>query len=669
MTKPLIIVESGTKTKTISKLLDNRYNVICSYGHFNNLPPNKLGIDTNTWHGDYVITNKKAIDNIRKFVRGCDIVYIASDPDMEGEAIAYHIHCHIKDLLKNKKYYRIEFNEITKHAIETALENPRTINENVVDAQETRRFVDRLVGYKLSPVLWNEFQNNTLSVGRVQSIALKMCYDRYDKMINHDVQHHWVIRGKFSCKNKNIFDFTLHKGDTIVKEGWDKIIRIMTLFDFKTKFSLDFVENKGLQHPPPPFTTTSLQQDAYQKFHFTSKKTMSVAQQLYENGFITYMRTDSTHISNSFKNDIIKYIEKEYQGCSQFRSPKNKIVNAQEAHEAIRVTNINMISCDINSDCNKLYQSIWKRTIASQMVAAEFIDLKTTLSYTKHDYTFVQNKSLLCKKGFLIIYGKEIDDYNRYTRDISNIVPLQYGCEATIGSSPVLLNEISLIKELEKNGIGRPSTYATIVEKIVDKKYVEKSSYDGKSIKLKNRIITVDGFQDKEVIVSTSIRQKDLLIPTEIGKLIIEYMKQSIPFLLDVKFTSNMEATLDKITEKQFSKKIVLEDFYVNHIQPLCTNNNQNTNSNKKRETGIINTKYGYCYYHSDTNKYTNIESFLKWKKKTVKTLTSDEVQFLHSIPKLLDDGTELHIGPYGLYLKKDDKNVKIEKNKWCEYI
>jgi len=665
--KPLIIVESGTKIKTISKLLNYEYNVTCSYGHFNNLPSKHLGINTDSWKGEYIITNKKAIDNIRKLVKLSDVIYIAADPDIEGEAIAHHIFCHIYDLLKHKQCHRIVFNEITKNALQNALENPRKINDHIVEAQETRRFVDRIVGYKLSPILWNVFNDKTLSVGRVQSIALLLCCNHYNQLINYRIKHYWTGKGTFSNKESS-FEFILYNNNEVVKENWESINNIINLFDFTTNFESKFSQNIVLQHPPAPFTTTSLQNDAYQKFHFTSKKTMIIAQQLYENGYITYMRTDSIHISNSFKNIIIKYINTNYKGLSQFRSHKNRIVNAQEAHEAIRVTDIEKKTCDIDSNCKKLYELIWKRTIASQMIDAEFTEIKTILKYNNHDYTFINTKSFLSKQGFLIIYDKNTDDHKKYIKNISKIVPVKYECLGTIGSLPSLLNEVSLIKELEKNGIGRPSTYASIVEKILDKKYVQKSSYVGKEIKLKNRIVTLNGTKDKEIVHSTSSSQKDLLIPTEIGINIIEYLNKNIQFLLNIKFTSNMEITLDKITNGEFTKHGILNEFYNNHILPLCVGSN-NKNNSQDRKTGIVKTKYGYCYYHSDTDKYTNIESFLKWKKKSVESLSKCELRFLQSIPKLLDDGSYLCIGPYGLYRKVDGKNIKIDKNTWDDFI
>jgi DNA topoisomerase-1 len=661
--KPLLIVESGTKIKTISKLLNYEYDVICSYGHFDNLPKNELGIDTNSWIGKYNITNEKAIKNIRKCVKNTDIIYLASDPDMEGEAIAYHIWNNIKDLLKHKVYHRIEFNEITKSALENALNNPRKIDEDIIEAQETRRFVDRLVGYKLSPTLWSKFNDNTLSVGRVQTIALMFCLKRYHELIEKKINSFWTISGFF--KNNNVYEFKLYKNTNLVREDWANTIDIISLFNFNIPYNIKTSEKTLTHSPPPSYTTTSLQQDAYNKFKFTSKKTMMVSQQLYENGMITYMRTDSTNISNEFKNKIIKYIEQNFKGKSQFRSHKNKITNAQEAHEAIRITDVNRIQCDLNEDCRKLYGIIWKRTVASQMVASEYTEICTEIKNKENDYVFKYIKSLLSYVGYLIIYDQKIDDIEKYKLDIEQVKIHKYQCQPNIDNLPTLYNEITLIKELEKNGIGRPSTYSSIVQKIFEKKYVEKKTYSGQKMKFKQRTIKKEKVTDEDIVIDTSINRNDLLIPTITGQNIIEFLETKTPFLLDISFTANMEVILDKITKKEFTKKDVLTKFYEDHIQP----NSVETKPISVKKSGILKTKYGYCYYNETTNKYTNIESYLKWKKKSVDELQENELKFLKSLPKKLDDNTYLHLGPYGLYKKEHNKNVKIEKKEWDSLI
>lgn len=672
--KNLIIVESFTKTKTISKYLNNNYNVICSLGHINNLPHNELAIDTERWIGNYVITNKKALDNIKKHVRESDIIYIASDPDMEGEAIAFHIYQNIKGLLKGKTHYRITFNEISKNAITNAIENPRDIDYKVVEAQETRRFVDRLVGYKLSPLLWQNFQDNTLSVGRVQTIALLMCKQQLDKITNHNLDIYWRIFGEYLFE-KTKFEFTLHHSENkkVVKECWDKAKEIVGNFGFLQTFKVNINETKRTQHPPAPYTTTTMQQDAYSKYRFSSKKTMSLAQQLYENGYITYMRTDSTHVSDQFKNVIIKFIEENYPNHSQFRKHKNKIANAQEAHEAVRVVDIYK-SCDMTDDHNKLYKMIWSRTVASQMISAEYIDLCVHINYLHiKEYTLVHNKSLLVKKGYQIVYKQEedgnvLDDVEKYIKYMNNLKPYKFRADASIDNVPSLYNEISLIKELEKHGIGRPSTYSTIIDKILTKKYVSRGENPSHKITSKNYILKKNVPEEKVIEIDTSNKKRDLLVPSELGINIIEYLKTKIPYLLDINFTANMESTLDKISDEKISKNNVLTDFYNNHILPVALKEQSNKVYHNK-EDGIIKTKFGYCYYHKNENRYTNIESYLKWKNKGVEALSCNEIEFLKSLPKNIDSENVLHIGQYGLYLKCNGKNVRLDKNKWDLYL
>lgn len=672
--KPLIIVESFTKTKTISKYLDQQYDVICCLGHINNLPPNDLGINTNTWTGTYIITNPKIVKNIRNYVKNTNKIYIASDPDMEGEAIAYHIYNNISDILKNKACHRIEFNEITKNAIKNAIENPRDINTNIVNAQETRRFVDRLVGFKLSPLLWNEFNDNTLSAGRVQSIALMLCINAMNKVKEHNIDLFWNILGYFKTSNKTI-EFKYCMNDTPVVIKYDgKESSLNTVKDYLNKIHFDNqyvikIEEKISEETPlAPYITTSLQQDAYNKLKFSSKKTMQLAQQLYENGHITYMRTDSVNISKDFKFKIVNYVNETYGlEYSKLRTYGNKVSNAQEAHEAIRITNINYIPQSSN-DIDKLYNIIWKRTISSQMQNAKYTNIIVYLQHPKDNCKFIHKKPILTFDGYLKVYNIEYtDDIKNYKKIFEKIVPDKFVAKANINNVPSLYNEVSLIKELEKNGIGRPSTYSSIIDKLITKKYVSKGTNPQDSYKTQNFIRSKDKTIAEDYTFTTGGKHKDLLVPTEIGNNIIYYLQKNVNFLLDIKFTSNMENAMDMISENKISKLNILNDFYNNHITPLCKN--VATVNKKDYKSGIIKTKFGYCYYHESEKRYTNIESFLTWKKKTVNELTDIEINFLKSLPLKVDDDNILHIGQYGLYMKNNNKNIKLDKNKWEDYI
>lgn len=674
MTKNLIIVESYTKTKTISKYLnqnsDNKYIVTFSQGHFCDLPKNELGINTNTWEGNYTTTKNNISNNIKKLIKDIDNIYIASDPDIEGEAIAFHI----SKLLKNKNFYRIKFNEITKNAVTEAINNPTNIDMNLVNAQETRRFLDRIVGFKLSPILWNKFHDNTLSVGRVQTVALLFCINQLNEIKNHEINKFWELNGTFKCNNNILLEC-----QSIKINNEEKINEILySLSNQTNKFDIKYEINAINDYPSSPYTTTTLQQDAYNMLKFTSKKTMELAQKLYESGYITYMRTDSVNISKDFKYKLKEYIDKEYGNqYHYFRNFKNKIINAQEAHEAIRITNPNIkvleIIDDITEYHNKLYNLIWKRTISCQMKEAVFTNIEIEISSNNKEikeFKFKTNKKFLTNIGYLILYNKEVENYEKFLEDLKKIKPIEFSFIADINKPKTLYNEVSLIKKLEKEGIGRPSTYATIIEKLFYKKYVTKGSNPNFEINLKDYSKKIN----KEIIIKNKIlntagKSKDLLVPSELGINCINYLEKIIPFLLNVDFTSQMESALDKISIGDLTKKITLNEFY-NKIKPIIDRYTLNTSINNKKD-GIIKSKYGYCYYHEKDNRYLNIESYLTWKNKSANDLNDNEIKFLKSLPKKIDDTHELHLGKYGLYLKNiiNNNNIKLDKKKWDSYI
>ena len=676
MTKNLIIVESYTKTKTISKYLnsnsDNKYIVTFSQGHFCDLPKNDLGINTETWEGNYTTTKNNIANNIKKLIKDIDTIYIASDPDIEGEAIAFHI----SKLLKNKKFYRIKFNEITKNAITESINNPTNIDMNLVNAQETRRFLDRIVGFKLSPILWNKFNDNTLSVGRVQTVALLLCINQLNEINKHEINKFWELNGKFKSNNNILLECQS------IKINDEKLINniLNNLTKESNKFYIKYEKNNINDYPPPPYTTTTLQQDAYNVLKIASKKTMELSQKLYELGYITYMRTDSVNISKDFKYKLKEYIDKEYGNqYHYFRNFKNKIINAQEAHEAIRITNPNIKNIENKDDIteyhNKLYNLIWKRTISCQMKDAIFTNFHIDISSTDKEiseFKFKTNKKFLTDIGYLIIFNKEIENFEDFLENLKNIKPIEFSFISDINKPKTLYNEVSLIKKLEKEGIGRPSTYATIIEKLFYKKYVIKGSNPNFEVNLKDYLKKIN----KEIILkkkllNTSGKSKDLLLPTELGIKCINYLETIIPFLLNVDFTSQMESALDKISIGELTKTTTLNEFY-NKIKPIIDKYTNTTKSNiNNKKNGIIKSKYGYCYYHEKDNRYLNIESYLTWKNKNVNDLNDIEIKFLKSLPKKIDDNHELHLGKYGLYLKNiiNNNNIKLDKKNWDSYI
>ena len=713
--KSLIIVESYTKTKTIKKYLGDRdVAVTFSGGHIYNLPKDTLGFDTNTWDINYVPTNPNIIKNIKELARNADIIYLAADPDLEGEAIAHSLYKCLESIIKdkNKVCRRVTFNEITKNAVINALENPRSIDMDRVNAQETRRIVDRLIGYKVSPVLWNKFNKNYLSAGRVQIAGLIICINQRTRIINKEIIPYWTIEGSFkigkdkdlviagtlnvyedakvAVANKKLIEYKI-RDVNIVKD-------ILNNLSINTKYKINYDKHIRNVSPSPPYTTTTLQQDAYNKCRFNSKTTMKLAQDLYEHGHITYMRTDSTSIAEDAKKMILSYIKETYDTpdttYAKYRTYKTKIANAQEAHEAVRITNPKYKTISFEGSTKnheKLYELIWNRTMASLMTDAVYIDLLLKLDSSdssdsgEHEYIFCSTKSFLKELGFHILNNEKLE--NEKLQDFLNIIKennliaisKEYSSQGTIDNIPSLYNEVQLIKELEKEGIGRPSTYSSIIDKLLDKKYVEigtnpQQEYEIECFKKK-----------KELAISTKKinlggKQKDLLVPTELGIEVIKYIYEIFPYLCDLKFTSKMEDELDKIINASITKEVILNDLY-NKIEcsvsscVIATDSKGGTKSgatSKEKKTGVITTRYGICYYNKDLDKYTNIEPYLKWKQITKEGLTDRDIKFISSLPKPIEysgNKYNIHLGKYGIYLKDNkNNNHKLDKKLWDSY-
>ena len=705
--KSLIIVESFTKTKTIKKYLgDMDVAVAFSGGHIYNLPKDTLGFDTDTWEVEYVPTNPSIIKNIKELAIKADVIYLAADPDLEGEAIANSLKKCLGNIIKDKVCHRITFNEITKNAVINAIENPRTIDMDKVNAQETRRIVDRLIGYKVSPLLWNKFNKNYLSAGRVQIAGLIICITQRNRIINKEIIPYWTIEGKFNITKDLIISAALnvYAADKDIKDDTSKLIEykirdvgivkdILNKLSINTKYKISYETKLRNVSPSPPYTTTTLQQDAYNKCRFNSKTTMKLAQDLYEHGFITYMRTDSTSIAEDAKKMILAYIKETYDPTfAKYRTYKTKIANAQEAHEAVRITNpqYKTISFEgATKNHEKLYELIWNRTLASLMSDAVYVDIciKFKSPPDISEYIFCATKSFLKELGFHILYNAKLestDDFLNIIKDVKlSATSKEYSSQGTIDNIPSLYNEVQLIKELEKEGIGRPSTYSSIIDKLLEKKYVEigtnpQQEYEIECFKKK-----------KDIVISTKKinlggTQKDLLVPTELGIDVIKYIYEMCPYLCDLKFTSKMEDELDKIINATITKDVILNELYtkIKHSIDAAVatnssnggnnnNNNNNTNS-KEKKTGVLTTRYGVCYYNKDLDKYTNIEPYLKWKKITKEGLTTKDIDFISSLPKPIEHQGKkynLLLGKFGIYLKDNkNNNHKLDKKLWSMY-
>lgn len=519
--KTLIIVESPTKANTIKKFLGKDKNVLSSYGHIRDLPKSKIGIDIdNDFEISYVIPTKarKNFNLLKKEAEKSDITYIATDPDREGEAIAWHL----VEALNLKKYKRISFHEITKTAIESALSHPGEININLVNAQQARRALDRIVGYKLSPFLWKKIMRG-LSAGRVQSVALKLIVDREKEIKDFKPEEYWSI-AVILKKDKEIEAILkVPKMSIKTKKDADKITKELE----KSLYSIKSIEKKQIKRSPlPPLITSTLQQEAAKKFGYSSKKTMGLAQKLYEEGLITYHRTDSLNLSDEALKMAEDYIIKEFgENYYQHRIFKTK-KRAQEAHEAIRPTSTE------KKDNSKIYNLIFNRFIASQMAQAIFDSVKVEIE-TNNGKLLQSNGSTLRFDGFLKVYPmkfeeKELPQLSKGDKlNLVKVNPQQHFTQP-----PARYNEAGLIKALEENEIGRPSTYAPIISTIQMRNYVEKNK-DGR-------------FE-----------------PTEIGTSVNEILSTHFPEIVDIKFTAKLENNLDDVAMGKEDWKELLRKFYI----------------------------------------------------------------------------------------------------------
>ncbi|BDB02276.1 DNA topoisomerase 1 [Clostridium botulinum] len=554
MGQNLVIVESPAKAKTIKKYLGKNYVVEASMGHVRDLPKSQLGVDIeNNYDPKYITIRGKGelLDKLRKEAKKSSKVYLATDPDREGEAISWHL-AHALKIDENEEC-RIEFNEITKTSIKKAIKSPRKINENVVDAQQARRVLDRLVGYKISPILWSKIKWG-LSAGRVQSVALRMICDREREIEEFIPKEYWTIECEvYKGKNKKpfIIKLTTKSGKKIEINNEEETIEVIQDLK-KGEFIVKKIKKtKKNKNPLAPFTTSTLQQDSYKKLNFSTKKTMSIAQQLYEGvdiksfgtvGLITYMRTDSVRISEEAQKSALEHIKSNFGEEYIPKTPrafKGK-KNIQDAHEAIRPTNIEITPTlakeSLTPQQYKLYELIWKRFVASQMASC-ILD-STSISIENGKYGLRASGSLIAFDGFMKVYEYSTEE-EKDSIKIPELEENEVLKEKSINKSqhftqpPARYSEASLVKTLEENGIGRPSTYAPIISTILDRKYVE--------------------------------REKKTLKPTELGDIVNNILSEYFKQIVDLEFTADMENKLDYIEEGKKSWREVVNDFF----QPL----------------------------------------------------------------------------------------------------
>ncbi|WP_185878208.1 type I DNA topoisomerase [Blattabacterium cuenoti] len=676
MKKNLVIVESPTKANTIQLFLGKEFYVVPSYGHLIDLPEKKIGIDINKdFQPNYAILpkKKKIVQNLKTLIKDFNLIWLASDEDREGEAIAYQIYKILN--IPSEKFRRIVFHEITKKAILHAIKNPRLIDYNLVYAQQARRILDRLVGFQLSPILWKKI-NAGLSAGRVQSAALRLIVEREQNIQNFIPISGYQISGIFTNKNKITLNAKLEKKI----EGEKKMKNILQACIDSSFFIKKIVTKQEKKTPSPPFTTSSLQQEACKKLNFSISKTMFLAQKLYEKGYITYMRTDSTNLSKDFLSEIKNYILSSYG--KSYLSPKefsSKKKFSQEAHEAIHPTDIEKNYLKDLDTCQKiLYKLIWERTIIGQMTDASIEKKIFYIQSSNFETPFVFTEKTIVFDGFMKIHGKE--DFKKKEINLSEIKKGTLLQKEVITAKQVFTkhlpryNEATLVKNLEKLGIGRPSTYVPIIYTIQKRNYVNlqksiKKKEDRESFILKNdRII-----EKKDEIIEI---EKNKFIPTEIGVLTTNFLKNNFHEIVDYDFTANLEKEFDNIAKGEVSWKKIIKKFYDGFHEKIEYVEKNVEKIHKKRFLGIDPISKKKIF--SQVARFGPIVQMGEFKDKEkpkfspllirqkIDTIPLETALKLLELPKFLgifeEEEVLLKVNKYNVYIRYKNKSIPIEE-------
>jgi len=589
MSKNLVIVESPAKAKTIEKFLGSDYHVMSSFGHIRDLADKGIGIDfENNYKPEYIVSvdKKKVVSELKKEAKAAEIVWLASDEDREGEAIAWHLFEELK--LKNDNTKRIVFHEITKEAILHAIQTPRSIDINLVDAQQARRVLDRIVGFELSPVLWRKVRPS-LSAGRVQSVAVRLIVEREREINQFIPESAYRLTAEF--KSTDIKGQTIELKAELQQRFATKKEALNFLEKCKTSnFSIDSIVTKpAKKSPAPPFTTSTLQQEAARKLGFSVAQTMQVAQRLYEAGKITYMRTDSVNLSelaiNTSKAEIISMAGQKYVHTRRFNT---KTKGAQEAHEAIRPSYMNAHTVEGTTQEKKLYELIWKRTIASQMADAELEKTSIYINISGSEYQFIASGEVIVFDGFLKVYLESTDDESDNESESllpsmksgEKLTPIEIVAQQRFTQKPPRYSEASLVRKLEELGIGRPSTYAPTISTIQNRTYVEKGDREAEKrdfnvLKLKGDKIT------DQIKLENTGAEKSKLFPTDIGIVVNDFLTENFPDILSFDFTANVEKEFDHIADGKVKWTKAIDKFY-KKFHPIV----EDTMKNSERQVG-----------------------------------------------------------------------------------
>ena len=686
MQKNLVIVESPAKAKTIEKFLGGDFKVMSSYGHIRDLKKKELSIDDDTLEPEYEIPDdkKKLVSELKSNAKKAEKVWLASDEDREGEAISWHL-CEVLGL-DEEKTNRIVFHEITKPAILEAIEHPRHLDMNLVNAQQARRVLDRLVGFKLSPVLWRKVKP-ALSAGRVQSVAVRLIVEREREIQEFKSEPFYNVSGTFAIINPD------GSAMEVKAQLASKLKTDLEVTDFLEKckeatFTVESISKKPIKRTPaPPFTTSTLQQEAARKLGFTVSQTMMVAQHLYESGRITYMRTDSVNLSKlclgASKQEIVKLYGEQYSKTRQYHTSSK---GAQEAHEAIRPTYMDQTEIEGTAQEKRLYELIWKRTIASQMADAEIEKTTVNINISTVDDQFVAQGEVVKFDGFIKVYRESVDDEEQQDEYAHILPPLKKGQElirreiqATerFTQGPQRYTEASLVHKLEELGIGRPSTYAPTISTIQQREYVQKGDKKGEE-----RTYTVDILKGKQI---TQKKRKELvgsdkgkLLPTDIGIVVNDFLMKHFTEIMDYNFTAKVELDFDKIAEGRQKWQSMLRSFYKG-FEPAVedTMNSRQEHKAGERQLGVDpNTgrpvfvkigRFGPVVQIGTADDSEKPQFAQLPKEQSMETITLDDALELFKLPRTLGsyEGMAVTIGTgrFGPYVLHDRKFTSLPKD------
>ena len=679
--KNLVIVESPAKAGTIQKFLGNGFTVKSSFGHIRDLHDSELSIDVNNGFApEYVIPadKKKVVSELKKAAKEADMVWLASDEDREGEAISWHLFETLGLDAEHTK--RIVFHEITKNAILNAIENPREIDMSLVNAQQARRVLDRLVGFELSPVLWRKIQPK-LSAGRVQSVALRLVVDREREILAFNNEAFYRVDAIFhpeGTPDTTLVKATLDRRFPDLESAREYLER-----QIGATFTISSIDKKeGTRTPAAPFTTSTLQQEAARKLRLSVSQTMSIAQRLYEHGLITYMRTDSTNLSSLAINTAKKYIGETFgEEYSKVRQYKTKAKGAQEAHEAIRPTYIENTTIEGTPQEKKLYELIWKRTVASQMADARILRTDIKVSSDKGEEKFNVQASQVLFDGFLKLYMESTDEPSQDDEMVilpeMNIGAKMYEngitAECKFTSAPSRYSEATLVKKLEELGIGRPSTYAPTISTLTKGRgYIVKGDKTGEKRNVTNLSLR-NGIIRSSAKTETVGAEKGRLLPQDIGMIVTDYLVKNFETVMDYGFTANVEKDFDSIAEGEQTWNSVISDFYGpfhTRIQETLSNKEY---SHVSRELGVdpadgqpLVARFGqYGPYvqkgDGDSKQYASLAP-----GQLIESITLEEALKLFELPRTVGQHEGIDIictkGRFGPYIKYGDKNISLPR-------